>query len=104
MYITVNEQRYSDINRQILAGELVYTGGALTGIESVSGIIRTYVNNGFLLAEDNVSDYARQIIQEGKITLTNRPEPGPEPDPPEPEPDIWDELAEAIKDGVNDVE
>lgn len=34
------------------------------------------------------------------ITWTHSPAPDPEP---EPEPDVWDELAAAIREGVNEV-
>ena len=37
------------------------------------------------------------------ITEREIPEPDPEPEP-EPEGDIWDELAEAIREGVNSIE
>ena len=34
------------------------------------------------------------------IEATERPEPEPKP---EPEPDVWDELASAIREGVNEI-
>jgi len=43
---------------------------------------------------------------QGVVTkLTPGTVPPPSPDPPEPEPegDVWDELAEAIRNGVNNV-
>ena len=54
--------------------ETVYTGDSLTGIEGVSGLIGLYMNDGFLLREDDPSDYLRQIIRSGAITLSNYPE------------------------------
>ncbi len=74
MYITINNTTYADIKYSYRPSEVVYTGDSLTGIESVSGTIGVYANDGFLLREDNVSDYARQIIRDGAVTLTNHPE------------------------------
>ena len=74
MYITLNNTTYADIRYSYNPSEVVYTGDSLTGIESVSGTIGVYSNDGFLLREDTVSDYARQVIRDGMITLTNRPE------------------------------
>lgn len=74
MYIILNNTTYADIRYYYTPSEVVYTGDSLTGIESVSGTIGVYANDGFLLREDNVSDYARQIIRDGAITLTNHPE------------------------------
>ena len=106
MYITVNEHKYDNIKRQVKPLEIVYTGASLTGILDISGAIETYANNDFLLASDTIADYARYVISDGIITLTDKPEPvPPEPDPPEPpEPDIWDDIAGAIKEGVNGVD
>lgn len=106
MYLKISGQIYPNIICYKRTTDIVYVGGSLTGIDNIIGIIGVYANNGFLLREDNVADYERQIIRDGEITLTNLPEPEPEPEPPEPEPepDMWDELAAAIKDGVNHVE
>lgn len=103
MYAVINGNTYTNIDLRVSAQEVVYTGGTLTGIESVSGTVSVYANNDFLLREDNVSDYSRTVLAEGMVKLTNLPEPEP-PVPPTPEPDMWDEMAEAIKDGVNSVE
>ena len=59
----------------------------------------------FELRRDDPADYLRQTFEGGVLTLTNTPEPVPvEPStPPEPEPTVWDEMAAAITEGVNDV-
>lgn len=74
MYITINNTTYADIRYSYRPSEVVYTGDSLIGISSVSGTIGVYANDGFLLREDNVSDYERQIIRDGAVTLTNLPE------------------------------
>lgn len=106
MYAVINGNNYADINRLVRSNEIIYQGESLVNINTVSGTIKTYLNNEFLLAEDSVSDYARQVISDGMIVLTNVPEPTPEPEPPEPEPetDVWSEMADAIKAGVNSVD
>ena len=100
MYIKINDTKYDDVNCYFGKQEVSYQGESLTGIVSVNGTIKAYANNDFLLREDKVSDYARTVITEGRIVLTNIPKPEPEPEP-EPEDDVWAEMAQAIKDGVN---
>lgn len=108
MYITVNNEQYNNIKCTYNALEIIYIGASLTGIEAVSGTIGLYANDGSLMREDDVLGYERTEIQDGRITLTNRPAPQPQPEPPEPEPepttDIWAEMADAIKEGVNGVD
>lgn len=41
----------------------------------VSGEIKLYADDGFLLRTDNTSDYLRQTFANGVLTLTNVPEP-----------------------------
>jgi len=74
MYITINNTTYNDIRRAEGYQTLIFTGDSLINIESVSGVIGVYANDGFLLREDNAEDYERQIIRDGVITLTNLPE------------------------------
>lgn len=107
MYIKINDTKYEDVICGFYSSEIVYTGESLTGITSISGTIRAYANNDFLMREDRVADWERQIVTDGRIVLTNTPEPEPSPDPepePEPETDVWADMAEAIKTGVNSVD
>lgn len=46
-------------------------------------------------------------VKNGKVKTMSAgtvPPPEPEPVPPDPETDVWDEMAEAIRGGVNSVE
>lgn len=88
MYITINGQRYSCTRREADADEVRYYGVEPLP-ESVSGIVRTCTEAGFVLAEDHAEAYARQEIGTTRVTLTNKPEPQPEPEP-EPEPVVYD--------------
>lgn len=74
MYITVNNHTFNDIRRWVSPSEIVYTGDSIKGIDTVSGVISVYSNSGFGLANDAVDSYARQIVRDGAITLTNLPE------------------------------
>jgi len=71
----------------------------------VEGEVILCADDGFELRRDNSADYLRQTFANGVLTLTNEPEPVPvEPsEPPAPEPTVWDEMAAAITEGVNDV-
>lgn len=73
----------------------------------ISGKITLKANSGFVLAKVDTADYQRQYIDGVFLVLSNQPEPEPEPEPepdPEPEGDVWDDLANAIREGVNDVD
>lgn len=74
MYIVINSNRYDSVKTVIDQYEVVYIGDSLTGIESVSGTVSVYANDGFLLRTDDAGDYARQIINDGVIKLTNHPD------------------------------
>ena len=52
---------------------------------TLAGPIQTCRDDGFVLAEDNISGYARRVYSGGMLTYTNVPEPEPQPEP-EPEP------------------
>ena len=80
MYITINGQRYNCTRREADADEVRYYGVEPLP-ESVSGIVRTCTEAGFVLAEDHAEAYARQEIGTTRVTLTNKPEPQPEPEP-----------------------
>ena len=58
-----------------------------------------YRDDGFLMCEDNAADYERISVHGGLVTMTNAPEPVPVT----PEPTLEDEMAAAIKEGVESV-
>lgn len=102
MYITLGGVSYQGVTRyrNKSTGSVIYTGASLTGIESVSGVIGVYRDDGMHLRDDDTAGFIRKIINSGSIILTNRPEPGPAP---EPEPTVYDEMAAAITEGVNSI-
>ena len=106
MYIKYQETNYpcecypSDV--------MVYSGLPEDFPAPVAGEIVLCDNDGFIMRSDNSEDYLRQTFEDGVLTLTSEPEPvepepPPEPEPVDPEPSVWDEMAAAIAEGVNDV-
>lgn len=98
MYLLINNTQYPVARRRVTSQSVVYSE-VNTEPENLSGVIQMYSNEGFLLSEDNVSDYLRhtyqaptygeegEILSYGILTLTNLPEPEPQPEP-EPGPYI----------------
>ena len=79
MYITANNETYQNIKfRRAGNVSISYTGESLN-LESVSGEIVLYRNDGFVLRQDSVSDYLRSELGAGYIKLTNEPMPEPQP-------------------------
>ena len=77
MYITINETKYDHATRSQTPQRVTYTARALTADIIAVGAIGEYRDDGFLLRQVMVDDYARQIAREGVLTLTNEPEPVP---------------------------
>ena len=76
MYITINGETYPGIRRVKMrdARETLYIGESLDGLESVSGTIGVYRNDGFMLLEEDAGNYERLNILPGMLILTDRPE------------------------------
>lgn len=64
---------------------------------TLAGPIHTCRDDGFVLAEDNISGYARRVYSGGMLTYTNVPEPEPQPEP-EPEPTEVEQLRARVAD------
>ena len=54
----------------------------------MTGPIQMYRDDGFLMAEDDTGDYARQTYAGGTLTMTNVPEPEAPEEPGEPAPTL----------------
>lgn len=94
MYIQIGNTQYPCAGYDPLPGVRArYTG--IDGLAlPVAGTVTLYAGNGFVLAEQDAADYARQTYENGVLTLTNEPEPvpAPEPDPVVTEPTEIDQL------------
>lgn len=106
MYLIINgdkETAYT-VTRRIVSDDTARFFGVTPEPGTVSGTIAMYTDSGYPLSEDTVGDYARREYEGDVLTLTNaaEPEPGPEPEPA-PEYVTYDELAQAIREGVNAV-
>lgn len=77
---------------------------SFTGVERltlpISGEIKLVSeDNDLVLATQDCGDYARQVYENGVLTLTNEAEPVPEPTPePQPQPPSTADMAEAMID------
>lgn len=86
MYLLINNTQYPVSRRRKTTDSVIFTGVTQEPAD-VSGVIHMYSDEGFLLSEDNVSDYLRHTYVGTTLTLTNIPEPEPHPEP-EPGPYI----------------
>lgn len=75
MYVSINSAIYPGAKRGKGAQSVSYLAPGLPEGLAAEGVIYTYRDDGFLLCEDTVSDYARQESREGLLRLTNEPEP-----------------------------
>ena len=85
MYIKIGDNQYP-CTRRIVTGDTIKYLSVTPNPGEVTGKIQMYRDDGFLMAEDNADDYARQTYAGTIFTMTNKPEPVPVPTPaPEPQ-------------------
>lgn len=77
MKIIINGVTYPRAKRGKGAQSVSYLAEGLPEGLTAAGTVATYRDDGFLLCEDTVSDYARQESKAGLLRLTNVPEPEP---------------------------
>lgn len=77
MYISINDVLYPGAKRGKGAQSVSFMAPGIPEGLTAEGVIVTYRDDGFLLCEDTVSDYARQEARAGLLRLTNEPEPEP---------------------------
>lgn len=76
MYITVNGVQYTCSRRKTSKNTIKYLS-VKPEPEEISGIIKLYRDDGFLLAEDNADNYERKTYVGTCLTVTNEPEVEP---------------------------
>ena len=79
MYIKINNERYNCSRRILRDDEVNYMGIQTEPI--VGDTVTLCRDDGFEMAVDAVSSYARRIYSGTTLTYTNKPEPEPEPEP-----------------------
>lgn len=102
MYIKYDNKDYP-CKSSINSNSITYRGLSENFPSEADGEIILYADDGFELRVDNTKDYLRQVFSSGTLTLTNLPEPEPVPTEPTAEGVTWEAMADAIKEGVNEV-
>lgn len=95
MYLIINNARYTAKRRYRPKGkdEVKYLG-VTPEPEDISGAVKLYRDDGFLMCTDSAGDYARREYSGNTLTLSNEPEPV-ETEPVEPEAST-DEILNAL--------
>lgn len=87
MFLSINGKIHS-VSKRIVKGNTIKYLSVTPAPESISGTIKMFRDDGFLMSEDNADDYARKSYTGTLLQITNDPEP--------PEPQISDDEAVAI--------
>lgn len=98
MFLMINNKRYSCKKRIPKTNSVKFLSVSPT-VEDISGKIQMFRNDGFLLSEDVAENYTRRFMTGSLLTLTNEPEKVPTT----PQPTLEQEMAAAIKEGVDSV-
>lgn len=98
MYLIINGQKHS-VARRLPSAQSVKFMSVSPAPAALTGTIEMYRDDGFLLSEDRCEDYSRRFVIGTLVTLTNEPEPTPTPVLPS----LEEEMAAAIKEGVDSV-
>ncbi len=86
MYLTINGAKYT-VTRRLLGSDTIKYLGVTPEPTDISGTIKMYRNDGFLMSFDNADDFSRKLFSGTLLQLTNKPEPDtssfvPAPMPP----------------------
>lgn len=103
MYLIINDKKYN-ISKRIVTNDTIKYLTVTPEPNNISGIVKMYTDEGFLLSEDNLDNFERKIYTGTLLTVTNKPEYVPQPIPSLPEYVTYEALAQAIREGVNSIE
>ena len=81
MYLEINGTRHA-VKRRIVSADTVKYTFVTPEPSEISGTIKMFRDDGFLLSEDNADSYQRKTYTGTLLTLTNAPEVEPVPQPP----------------------
>lgn len=85
MYLNINGVRHT-VTRRIVTADTIKYIGVTPEPTKITGIIRMYRDDGFLLSSDDSSAFARKLCSGSLVQLTNKPAPNTDPFVPPPEP------------------
>ena len=91
MFLMINSKTRHSVSKRIVKGNTIKYLSVTPAPESISGPIKMFRDDGFLMSEDNADDYVRKSYTGTLLQISNDPEP-PEPH----EPQISDDEAVAI--------
>lgn len=99
MYLMINSQRHTCTRRIVKGGTVRYLS-VTPEVADISGMIRMFRDDGFLLSEDSADSYERRRQVGTLLELSNDPEPVPAPAAPTVEQRVT-ALENAIKEGLS---
>lgn len=73
MYLTINGAQYTVVRRIVSADTIKYIG-VTPEPTKITGTIRMYRDDGFLMSEDDSSKFSRKLCSGTLLQLTNKPE------------------------------
>lgn len=73
MFLMINDKRYA-VARRIKQGDTVKFLSVAPAVEDISGSVKLFRDDGFLISEDNADEYARAFMDGSMLVLTNQPD------------------------------
>lgn len=87
MYLNINGTRHT-VARRIVSKDTIKYLGVTPTPSTITGVIRMYRNDGFLMSSDDSSKFSRKLCSGNLVQLTNIPVPNTDPFVPPPEPPV----------------
>ena len=78
MYLIINDVKYTCSRRDASKNEIKYmTVSPAVDLDTLSGTVQMYTDDGFLLSEDSVDKFERKTMSGNLFVMTNKPAPKP---------------------------
>lgn len=98
MFLSINGKVHS-VSKRIVKDKTIKYLSVSPAVEDISGKIRMFRDDGFLLSEDNADEYSRKTYVGTLLQISNDPEPVPVTPQPTVEQRVT-ALENAIKEGL----
>lgn len=85
MYLNINGVQHT-VTRRIVSADTIKYLGVTPEPTEITGVIRMYRNDGFLMSSDDSSAFSRKLCSGTLVQLTNKPVPNTDPFVPPPAP------------------